>query len=504
MRDRIWGSEFWNREGKRSGYMNIRRRYSSISPEEVTAYLEGGQSDHVAFLTATAKHPLIAETLAAMANANGGIVLLGVSAKGTPQKNSDPITMRESVVEAGLLTDPPLILPTPQVAESTKGEVVIVQVPPGLPHLYSLQGRFVTRTGGQNRSLTTPELRRLLLERGDAGFESIPVTEATVADLDRPLIERYADRIEAAPDEELTDILHSRGCLTRSEGGTLVPTNAGMLLFGSSPQRFLRSAEFICVRYAGADMSDEFVRQDIGGTLAEQARQAEAFVAGNMRRGMQISGMMREERMEYPLPVVREAIVNAIAHRDYSIRGEGIRLLMYGDRMEIYSPGRLPGHVTLENLISERYSRNEAIVAVLSDLGYIERLGYGIDRMIATMEQAGLPAPIFEETAAGFRVTLFAAVDAPAEPELEEAEISHADVLQTILGSTPRPHDFLNERQARALTHLHEHGRITNSDYQSFSPDVSAETIRRDLADLVDKNLLIRIGSKRATYYILK
>ncbi len=484
-------------------HMSIRRRYAAISTAEVTAYLENGQNERVAFLTAASKHQAIAETLAAMANANGGVVLLGVSAKGTPQKSSKSSALRESAVEAGLLTDPPLILPAPQIAEAAKGEVVVVQVPPGLPHLYSLQGRFVTRTGSQNRALTTPELRRLLLERGDAGFESAPVPTATLADLDRSQIERYVDRIAAAPDEDYVEILQSRGCVTPAEDGSLVPTNAGILLFGNPPQRFLRSAEIICVRYAGTNMSDEFVRQDIGGTLAEQARQAEAFVVSNMRRGMQISGMMREERTEYPLAVVREAIVNAIAHRDYSIRGEGTRLLMYGDRMEIYSPGRLPGHVTLENLINERYSRNEALVAVLSDLGYIERLGYGVDRMIATMEEAGLPPPIFAETAAGFRVTLFAATEATSDGT-KQAIAPAAESLDEILGDQPRPHDFLNERQERALLHIHEHGRITNSDYQTLSPDVSAETIRRDLADLVDKNLLIRIGSKRATYYILK
>jgi ATP-dependent DNA helicase RecG len=469
--------------------MTIRRRYSSLSTAEVTAYLNGGQNDRVAFLTATAKHELIAETLAAMANANGGAVLLGVTAKGVPQKNSDTATLREAVVEAGLLTDPPLLLPTPQLAASDKGDVVIIQVPPGLPHLYSLQGRFLTRTAGQNRPLTTPELRRLLLERGDAGFESLPVAEATLADLDQSQIERYADRIGAAPHEDLLDLLQARGCVTPNEHLERVPTNAGILLFGRLPQRFLRNAEFICVRYAGATMSDEFVRQDIGGALAEQIRQAETFVVSNMRRGMRISGFTREEMAEYPLAVVREAIVNAIAHRDYSIRGEGIRLLMYGDRMEIYSPGRLPGHVTLENLKDERYSRNEAIVAVLSDLGYIERLGYGIDRMIATMQETGLPAPIFEETAAGFRVTLYSQSEDLVSPEPEAEAWAHG---------------FLNERQERALAHIRQYGKITNSDYQALSPDVSAETIRRDLADLVDKNLLIRIGSKRATYYILK
>jgi ATP-dependent DNA helicase RecG len=145
--------------------------------------------------------------------------------------------------------------------------------------------------------------------------------------------------------------------------------------------------------------------------------------------------------------------------------------------------------VTIDNIKDERYSRNEAIVAVLSDLGYIERLGYGIDRMLTTMEESGLRPPLFEETSAGFRVTLYSASDAlvSRRPEAQRW-----------------PHGRLNPRQEAALAFLHEHGRITNSEYQALAPEVSAETIRRDLADLVEKNLLLRIGEKRATYYILK
>jgi len=467
----------------------IRRRFAAIPEQELLAHLTNGQNDHVAFLSASVKHAAIAETLAAMANANGGLVLLGVTAKGAPQKNADLNRLRESVVEAGLLTDPPLILPTPHCAICSAGEVVIVQVPPGLPHLYNLQGRYLTRTAGQNRPLITAELRRLLLERSDSGYESQPVADAALDDLDQSQVERYLNRIAVAPDDEPMDVLAARGCIIKIPGAERTPTVAGILLFGHDPQRFLRNAELICVRYAGATMSDEFVRQEIGGTLPEQVRLAEAFVTSNMRRGMRIAGMLRDEKSEYPLAVVREAIVNAIAHRDYSIRGEGIRLLLFSDRMEIYSPGRLPGHVTLANLKDERYSRNEAIVAVLSDLGYIERLGYGIDRMIATMAEAGLPEPVFEETTAGFRVILYAEGD---------------EAVSKVPEQEPRQPGFLNERQERVLAHLRAHERITNSDYQALAPDVSAETIRRDLADLVEKNRLIRIGSKRATYYILK
>jgi ATP-dependent DNA helicase RecG len=154
--------------------------------------------------------------------------------------------------------------------------------------------------------------------------------------------------------------------------------------------------------------------------------------------------------------------------------------------MEVYSPGRLPGHVTIENLQVERFSRNEVVVAVLSDLGYIERLGYGIDRMYSTLRESGLPDPVFEETAAGFKVTLRAVTKSA-----NIASLSHGPAA-------------FNERQEMALEYVRNQGRITNSDLQELASEVSAETIRRDLADLVERNMLIRIGTKRATYYILK
>jgi ATP-dependent DNA helicase RecG len=109
--------------------------------------------------------------------------------------------------------------------------------------------------------------------------------------------------------------------------------------------------------------------------------------------------------------------------------------------------------------------------------------------MLATMQEAGLRPPRFAETSAGFQVTLFSATEELVSPRPDEQRW---------------PHGYLNPRQEAALAFLHEHGRITNSDYQALAPDVSAETIRRDLADLVEKNLLLRIGEKRATYYILK
>jgi ATP-dependent DNA helicase RecG len=217
-------------------------------------------------------------------------------------------------------------------------------------------------------------------------------------------------------------------------------------------------------------------------------RRAERWLLDRMRKGSRMAGLEREDWVQFPPPAVREVLVNAVAHRDYSIRGEGIRVLLFADRLECYSPGRLPGHITVDNIVEERFSRNETIVQVLADWGLIERLGYGIDRMLIQMEQAGLPAPVFRETTAGFLVTLTG------------QQVDEAVVIDT--GAWER--QGLNERQIAALRHLREHRRITNRDLQELAPEVSAETIRRDFADLVERGLLLKIGERRATYYILK
>jgi ATP-dependent DNA helicase RecG len=156
---------------------------------------------------------------------------------------------------------------------------------------------------------------------------------------------------------------------------------------------------------------------------------------------------------------------------------------MYDDRMEIISPGSLPGYMTLDNLVEEHFSRNPRIVNGLYQWGYIEELGLGIDRMIEDMVQAGHPPPTFRATAHTFTVT-----------------------LQKANRRTPpaTPARNMNERQTRALAYVKEVGSITNREYQRLCPDVTTETLRLDLRDLVDRDILLKIGSKKGTHYILK
>jgi ATP-dependent DNA helicase RecG len=196
-----------------------------------------------------------------------------------------------------------------------------------------------------------------------------------------------------------------------------------------------------------------------------------------------VSDLKREEKPEYPRFAVREALVNALCHRDYRLKGRRVEVRMYEDRLEVISPGGLPGYITLDNLVEEHFSRNPRIVNGLFQWGYIEELGLGIDRMIEEMLQFGHPPPEFKATPYSFTVKLFNILDR----------------RPTIQWDTN-----MNERQMRAMAFIKQNGRITNREYQVLCNDVSAETLRLDLVDLVDKGLLLKIGDKRGTYYIQK
>jgi len=460
------------------------------SPNVVEAFvgqcLDTGPNEEIEFHPAQVRAVRLAETMVAMANSRGGSILVGIS--GHPPKPTgiiNPTEVIEAVLQASLMPIPPLIIPLPEIVETNGREILFVTIPAGLPHVYRFRGRYLTRRGRTNETLSTIALRQLLLERTSSKIESQEVPGATLDDLDEDAVRTYANSLSGVTNDPL-HLLRRRGCLT----GENHPTYAGILLFGRDPQQFLRTASMLIARYPGREMGDQFLREEIVGTLPEQIRRAESFVMDNMRVGARLIGLEREEHTEYPQAVVRETIVNAVAHRDYSVRGEESRLLMFSDRIEVYSPGRLAGHVTLRNILEERFSRNEVIVQVLSDMGFIERLGYGIDRMVRLMEDDGLPPPKFHETANGFRVTLYGHGDRLLTPE----QVTRSRWA----------HLMLNERQEKALEFLSDRGRITNRDFQSLCPEVSAETIRRDLVDLVERGLLLKIGEKRATYYIFK
>lgn len=471
-------------------------------PSDVRAILEHGMDATLHWFPAAVPPSHLASVLVGMANTAGGTVLLGVAPRsGKVQGIPNADEALDRVFQAALLADPTLILPVPRLVTVERTSVLLITVPSGLPHVYSLDGRYLWREGSRTSPLSARRLRRLLLERGVVQFELQTPPNASLDDLDPQKVTGYVKALNLPGDATPEATLLRRGCL-RPEGGSisveappasssLRPTYAGLLLFGKHPQQWLSNATILAARFSGTTLADRFIKQDIAGTLPEQLLQAEAFVRENVRSVVRLVGLTHEETREYPLEAVRELLVNAVAHREYNVQGDNIHLNLFADRIEVHSPGGLPGPVTLENLLEARFSRNAVIVQVLSDLGFVERLGYGLNRVVEVMQREGMSAPKFEETAGTFRVTLYAA----AHEQFELSSLQALEAYQEL---------ELNPRQQQALIYLLRNRRLTNRDYQQLCPEVHSETLRRDLVDLVRRDILIKVGDKRATYYILK
>jgi ATP-dependent DNA helicase RecG len=285
------------------------------------------------------------------------------------------------------------------------------------------------------------------------------------------------------------EALRSLGGLAR-QGEMWTPTHAGVMLFAEDPQRLVAQAEVACVRFKGADVVSYVDRRDLRGPLYQLVDDAEQFIYRHMKVGRRIEGFAGVEYREYPQAAVREALVNAVVHRDYSRGGQRIRVFMFDDRIEVYSPGTLPPGVSLEKmrrLESQSVLRNPIVVGVFRDLGsrYIERLGTGVRRMAADMEAHGLPRPRFEEVGSEFRVTLLG----PGEHFMAE------------VGELPPWAEGLHQRQVEAVLYAGEHGRITTAEYGELV-EVSDVTAYRDLNDLCEKGLLVRRGKGRGTHYV--
>ncbi len=464
--------------------------------DDIETMLRAGRSARLDWVGENASIDTIASILAAMANTHGGTLILGVAGPTAALIGvRDPENALDRVLQAALSTDPPLFIPLPRVMKAGDKPLIVAHVPPGMPHVYAHDGRYLQRQGFEQIPLKPRDLRRLIIERGEVSFETEVARGSSLEDIDWDQAKSYAAEFGGIGGTSPDAVLLRRGCLVRQDG-RLRPTHAGILLFGKDPQRFLRSAEITAVRFAGETMSDHFTRHDIGGTIPTQIKKAEVFLRDHLRKNAALgASMARMDTLEYPLEAARELVINAVAHRDYSIEGDGIRLYIYRGRMEVTSPGRLAGHVTIDNIKDERFSRNPAIVQVLADMRFIERLGYGVDRVIELMKARHLPDPEFSETAGGFRVTLYGALN-EADPISTETPLQFNGIYRGVP---------INPRQEAALIHLHKTSpRITNSDLQELCPDVHPETIRRDLADLVSKDILIKLGQKRGSYYMLK
>ena len=316
----------------------------------------------------------MADELAAMANTATGVILLGVDDKskaivGIPMNLLD-------VVETWLrgicndLLEPPLdcvIRKTPIAAENTDEKIIIrVDVPRSL-FVHQSPGGYFRRIGSSKRQMKPDVLARLFQQRSQTRlirFDEQPIAGADSEVLEPRLWKRF--RTVISPDDDQEFLLKIR-LVVSDEDGALRPTVSGVLMATEHPEEFIRTAYVQAVCYRGTERNAAYQldAKDITGPLDEQVKEACKFVERNMRV-YAIKAPNRIETPQFSMNAVFEAIVNAVVHRDYSVYGSKIRLHLFGDRLEIYSPGTIPNTMTIDSLSERQSARNELLSSLLA------------------------------------------------------------------------------------------------------------------------------------------
>jgi ATP-dependent DNA helicase RecG len=452
------------------------------------------------------------EGLSALANrTGGGVVVFGLdeSQRFTVVGVGDPQRLQEEV--AHLATDDmePRLRPVFTVDEIEGNAVVAIEVgevstaqkpcfykQAGLP-----KGAYI-RVGNTNRQMTEYEVFGYLSSRGQPTDDEDPIPDATLDDLNERLLDSYLAELRGARPRaaflkgQREDVL-DRLRVVRRVDGQLRPTLAGLLMFGKYPQEFLPQLMITFLQYYGTTEEEKTPQgarfmdnRRFEGPITEMVAEAEAYIMGAMRKASLIEGLFRRAIPEYPREAVREAIVNALAHRDYSpyVRGSYVQIRMFADRLEVQSPGGLFGNVTVENMEDEQSTRNARLMRMMEDVHIVENRGSGIRAMLDALRSANLEPPRFDDRRSSFQVTF-------RNHTLMSPE--------AIAWLNQFAHLRINDRQRFALVYLRQNDQITNGDYQRLNR-VNTVIAGQELRGLVQASLIEPHGFGRWTNYSLK
>jgi len=446
------------------------------------------ESENIEFKKSVGEWKEIVETVSAFSNTSGGKILVGISNSGKiigVKIGKDTI---EDLTNKIVSNTDPKVYPKISVEEIEKKKIIVIEVKESADKLVLAFGRPYKRIGRSTIKMSKDEYEKLVLEkhREELRFDKQFCKGASLKDIDEEKVKwflREAKREHGLKIEEKTPVAEILTKLKLITIGKL--TNSAILLFGGNPQEYISQAETRCARFKGTKAVKPFIDMKVfGGSIVDQVDKALGFVLEHtpMAAWLEEGKVQRKEKYEYPPEAIREAIVNAICHRDYS-SSANVQIRIFDDRIEVWNPGKLPEGWTVEKLkeVHESIPKNPLIADQFFLIKFIEKWGTGTTDMIKQCLDWGLPEPNFEYTGTSLVVTFW-------KSKLTEEYLKS-------LG--------LNERQRKAIEYAKEKGSITRSEYTTIN-NVSSKTAYLELIELLKKKLFIQEGKGRATKYSVK
>ncbi|MDR1594712.1 MAG: putative DNA binding domain-containing protein [Prevotellaceae bacterium] len=412
------------------------------------------------------------------ANAQGGAIFIGKDDDGNVVGVKNAKRLMEDLPNK--ITNILGIVADVNLHETPQGDYIEILVEPQ-PNPVNYKGEYHYRSGSTKQELKGAALDKFLLQKYGRKWDSVTIPNVTVADLKQETFDFFkekgidSNRLDEKSRKDTPEQLLEN--LNLLEDGLL--KRAALMLFYRNPEKFATGA-YVKIGFFRTD-SDLLFQDDIHGNLFEQVENTMQLLLTKYTKALiSYRGLSRIETHEYPAEALREALLNAITHKEYS-GGTPVQIRVYADKIMIWNEGQLPANWTVKNLLQNHSSRpnNPDIANAFFRSGYVEAWGRGISKIEEQCVAAGLPAPIFTNEGSDFWVIF-------------KKDIYNPDSLKKT---------GLNERQIKAVLYVKENGKITNNEYQKIN-SVSKRTATNDLTELTTKfSIIKKIGTSGANIW---
>jgi ATP-dependent DNA helicase RecG len=456
---------------------------SPMTPEQLNIILQEGEGYNVEFKQAIpSKLRELAEEICAFANAAGGVLLIGIKDNNTICGVEIDNSTRSRIREAIKTIDPPLDVQIDEIPIDGK-KIICLDVKTGSRKPYAASGNIFVRNGPNCEKITSIEkMREFFQLSGRIFFDEAPANKFKYTeDFDSEFFARFLKKagITASNPEKI--MLENLQLST--EDGKF--KNGAVLMFAKDPQKFIDTALIRCVLFKGTTKRFILDVKEMTGNLVHQYEEALKYIVSKLNLRYEIEsqrGGPRLEVLEIPEPVFREALINALSHRDYYERGANIMVEIYDNRVEITNPGGLIGTISINEFGTRSFSRNPLVFGLFNRMDLVEKIGSGINRMKEAMRAANLPEPVFSLEGI-FAITLFRPVDFESWLLKTSAQIN--DTQKNILREVYRKNSITAKTLAKIL-------------------HISQTAIENNISALKDLGVLERRGSKKlGSYYII-
>lgn len=462
--------------------------------EEILQMQEGQTFDRKSILIEPSH---LATIIVAMANADGGMIAVGISDK---TRRIEGVDQDKKHLNDILRTPLDFCAPSVPVttdyvpctdAEGRENRVLLMFVPAS-PRLHANQADEVFwRVGDKSRKLTFDERLQLMYDKGERYYEDSTAYDATFDDIDMDAVKAYMKRIGYGK-SAMEYLQENKGFVTY-KGDVPQVSAACILLFGRHPQTFFPRARVRFIKYFGTEEKvgrEMNVIKDVtfDGRILEQIQKTVEYLETQVKEHSYLgeNGIFKTDR-EYPKFVIQEMVVNSVCHRDYSIKGTEIQIKMFDDRLVFETPGKLPGIVRTDNIRHTHFSRNPKIAEYLKAYDYVKEFGEGVDRMCRELSALGVKEPQYNLVAFIMKATVCANI-------LDEGQgTNHAD--------QKRPESDQKSDQMRIILELIKSNPSISRAELSEKTGLHDSSVKRRLKTLVDEGLIQRVGPDKGGYW---